>query len=179
LYHDAFCNGLERAVERQGEAGMAYTLSEAARATGVSKSTLSRELKSGVISGSKDTKGRYQIEAAELHRVHPPLSSAGTDGTDQKRSVKRSATAGTDAGTASETHEINLLQVKLEAVEQRLSDRDRELIHTQETVQDLRDRLDTAEQRRDEAVTKLTALIEDHRPEAAKRSLWGWLRRSG
>ena len=166
-------------MERKGEAGMTYTLSEAARATGVSKSTLSRELKSGVISGSKDAKGRYQIEAAELHRVHPPLSSVGTAGTNQSRSVKRSATAGTDGGTAHETHEISLLQLKLEAAEQRLADRDRELTHTQETVQDLRDRLDTAEQRRDEAVTKLTALIEDHRPEAAKPSRWGWLRRSG
>jgi hypothetical protein len=158
---------------------MAYTLSEAARATGVSKSTLSRELKSGVVSGSKDAKGRYQIEASELHRVHPALSGGETVGTPQSRSMKRSATAGAGVGTANETHEISLLQLKLEAAQQRLSDRDRELTRTEDTVKDLRDRLDTAEQRRDEAVTKLTALIEDHRPEAVKRSRWGWLRRSG
>lgn len=54
---------------------MAYTLGEAARATGVSKTSLRRALDAGRISGSRDELGRWQIEPAELHRVYPPAST--------------------------------------------------------------------------------------------------------
>ncbi len=52
---------------------MPYTLGQAAKATGLSKPTLSEAIKKGRISGSKDEFGRYQIDPAELHRVYPPL----------------------------------------------------------------------------------------------------------
>ena len=55
---------------------MAYTLGQAAKATGLSKPTLSDAIKKGRISASKDDFGRYQIDPAELHRVYPPLSKA-------------------------------------------------------------------------------------------------------
>ena len=52
---------------------MAYTLGQAAKATGLSKPTLSEAIKRGRISANKDDFGRYQIDPAELHRVYPPL----------------------------------------------------------------------------------------------------------
>ena len=52
-----------------------YTLGTAAKATGVSKSTLSRALKDGTISGRKQPDGSYEIDPAELHRVYPPVQS--------------------------------------------------------------------------------------------------------
>lgn len=52
---------------------MAYTLGQAAKATGLSKPTLSDAIKKGRISASKDDFGRYQIDPAELHRVYPPF----------------------------------------------------------------------------------------------------------
>jgi DNA-binding MurR/RpiR family transcriptional regulator len=55
---------------------MSYTLSEAAAACGVNKSTVLRAVKSGRISGTKDEFGAWHVEAAELHRVFPPAASA-------------------------------------------------------------------------------------------------------
>lgn len=50
---------------------MKYTLGQAAKATGKAKGTISNALKQGRLSGSKNDKGQYQIDAAELHRVYP------------------------------------------------------------------------------------------------------------
>jgi excisionase family DNA binding protein len=50
---------------------MHYTLGQAAKATGKSKSVVQRAIKNGTISAVKDGYGQYQIEASELHRVFP------------------------------------------------------------------------------------------------------------
>ena len=55
---------------------MAYSIGEAAKAVGVSKSTLSRAVKNGRISATKLEDGSYSIDPAELHRVYPPVASA-------------------------------------------------------------------------------------------------------
>ena len=56
---------------------MSYTLGEAARAVGKSKGTISKAIKSGKISAVKQENGSFRIEAAELHRVYPPVSGVG------------------------------------------------------------------------------------------------------
>ena len=60
---------------------MPYTLAAAAAATGLSKTTIFRAIKSGKISGSKDVNGQWQVEPAELHRVYPPFAE-GAECTD-------------------------------------------------------------------------------------------------
>ena len=55
---------------------MSYTLAAAAAACGVNKSTVLRAIKAGKISGTKDEHGEWHIEAAELHRVYPPVAAA-------------------------------------------------------------------------------------------------------
>ena len=50
---------------------MPYTLGQAAKATGKSKSTLQTAIKKGRISASRDDLGQYQIDPSELHRVYP------------------------------------------------------------------------------------------------------------
>jgi excisionase family DNA binding protein len=57
---------------------MSYTLGTAARATGVSKSTIYRAIKAGRMSASRADTGDYAIDPAELHRVFPPLDSDAT-----------------------------------------------------------------------------------------------------
>src|SRR4051794_33314847 len=54
---------------------MGYTLGQAAKATGLSKMTIQRALKSGRLSGHKDDTGAYQIDASELHRVFPTVTA--------------------------------------------------------------------------------------------------------
>src|SRR5215207_4419219 len=50
---------------------MRYTLGQAAKATGTSKMTIQRALKTGRISGDKDETGAYSLDPAEVHRVFP------------------------------------------------------------------------------------------------------------
>src|SRR3954468_24001306 len=54
---------------------MSYTLAEAAAACGLDKSTVRRAVRSGRISGTRDDLGVWHVEAAELHRVFPPVQS--------------------------------------------------------------------------------------------------------
>jgi hypothetical protein len=57
---------------------MSYTLAAAAAACGLNKSAVLRAIKVGKISGIKDEHGEWHIEAAELHRVYPPVAAAAT-----------------------------------------------------------------------------------------------------
>ena len=54
---------------------MSYTLGTAAKATGKSKATISRAIRSGRISAKKTKGGSYEIDPAELHRVFHPNSN--------------------------------------------------------------------------------------------------------
>jgi excisionase family DNA binding protein len=57
---------------------MAYTLTEAATATGLSRSTIFRAIKSGRISATR-IEGNFSIEPVELHRVFPAVSEKRAD----------------------------------------------------------------------------------------------------
>jgi DNA-binding transcriptional MerR regulator len=54
---------------------MKYTAGQAAKATGVATSTITRALKSGKISGEAQKSGGWLIDPAELHRVFPPVAA--------------------------------------------------------------------------------------------------------
>jgi excisionase family DNA binding protein len=85
---------------------MSYTLGMAARATGLSKSTVYRAIKAGRLSASRAEAGDYQIDPAELHRVFPiadPEPARSSNG-----AVKRGA-------TPPEQDEIALENARLEA----------------------------------------------------------------
>ena len=49
---------------------MTYTLGEAARTVGKSKSTIKRSIEAGRISAEKNAFGVWEIDPAELHRVY-------------------------------------------------------------------------------------------------------------
>lgn len=93
---------------------MSYTLGEAAKAVGKSKATISKAIKSGKISATRNEDGSFEIQAAELHRVYPPVSS--TVETEQKETPKE-----TGANTEKD-NELIELRVKLEAANQRITD---------------------------------------------------------
>ena len=119
---------------------MSYTLGEAAKATGKSKPTIQRAIKSGRISAERKADGSYEIDPAELHRVFPPLSVTSNDTGEMKQSVPPVTPAVLQA-------ELDGLRGEMEQVK---SERD-----------DLRRRLDMeSEERR-----KLTALLTDQRAE--------------
>ena len=50
---------------------MHYTLGEAAKETGKSKTTIKRAIDRGRLSAKKNNNGEWEIDPAELHRVYP------------------------------------------------------------------------------------------------------------
>jgi hypothetical protein len=127
---------------------MVYTLGEAARATGKSKATISKAIKSGRVSASKDETGTFQIDPSELHRVYPPTVSS-----EHKE---------TPANTLKETDidwSIRELQARLEAAHERLSDKET-------VIADLREDRDRWRQ-------QATALLSDQRPRGLFNRLFG------
>jgi excisionase family DNA binding protein len=53
----------------------AYTLAQAAEATGLNRSTILRAIKSGKISGARDSQGAWSVEPVELHRAFAPAEA--------------------------------------------------------------------------------------------------------
>jgi len=87
-----------------------YTLGTAAKATGKSKATISKALKLGRISGTKGADGVFHIDPAELHRVYPPISQSETPNSEPDN---------THTGIL-----IRELETRLEAAQQRLTDKE-------------------------------------------------------
>ena len=65
---------------------MGYTLGQAAKAVGMSKTSILRSIKAGRISAGRDEFGQWAIEPCELHRVYPPLTddTATGNGTEER-----------------------------------------------------------------------------------------------
>lgn len=118
---------------------MAYTLGEAAKATGKSKATISKAIKSGRISAHKDETGTFHIDPSELHRVYKPATQSEHNETPVNTTEK----ADID-GT------IRELQARLEAARERLSDKE-------SVIADLKEDRDRWRQ-------QATALLTDQRP---------------
>ncbi len=116
---------------------MTYTLGEAAKATGKSKPTISRAIKSGKISGKKDDNGQYELDPAEVHRVFPKLQPASND----TGTMKQDETPNNDS----------VLQAEIEALQKLLAVKDDQISDLKEDRENWR-----------QQAQKVTALIEDH-----------------
>ena len=89
-----------RISSRNGAQQMSYTLGQAAKAVGMSKTSILRSIKAGRISAGRDELGQWAIEPCELHRVYPPLTddTATGNGTEE-RGVTGGETALAEANT--------------------------------------------------------------------------------
>jgi predicted nucleic acid-binding Zn-ribbon protein len=118
---------------------MVYTLGEAAKATGKSKATISKAIKSGRISALKDETGTFHIDPSELQRVYPIAVYS------EQKETPENTHANADSIIT-----IRELQARLEAANERLSDKEA-------VIADLRDDRDRWRQ-------QATALLTDQRP---------------
>lgn len=140
------------------------SLKQAAELTGKSKSTLTRAIKDGRLSASRQGDGVYAIDPAELARAYPLTMTYNAE---------VDASYGAPRNSKTELDDAAVLQLKLVLLtdererERTAAKREREQLV--ETVADLRARLDRAEQR-------MTALISDQKPK--KRPSW-WRREKG
>lgn len=90
-----------------------FTLGEASKATGISKPTLSKALKSGKLSYVEKTTAGYKIEASELFRVYPRQPQ-------ETEKAEQSA-------TPKETRDNSILQAKLDAQEKLMQRMEQEI----------------------------------------------------
>ena len=124
-----------------------YTLGAAAKATGKSKATISKALKSGRISGRKDDDGVFHIDPSELHRVYPSISQS------EREETPESEPENTHTNTL-----VRELETRLEAAQQRLNDKN-------EVIDDLREDRDRWRQ-------QATSLLEDKRSRTILQKLF-------
>jgi len=149
-----------------------YTIGTAAKATGKSKSTISRDIDKGKISAVKNEDGSYSIDPAELHRVYPPVSQSNGSSNGQSNDSQPVNFA---AGTGELEGELQHLRERLSSLE---LEREREREQLTDQIEDLRRRLDRTEEDRREKDRQLTALLTDQRQKAeapapnAGRGFW-------
>lgn len=136
-----------------GRDGMGLTLRQAAEQCGASRSTIHRALKSGKMSGIKAKDGAWSIDPSELARVFPWDVSGPV-----QRDMTDRARDGEDHGAAVLAMQVQMLESQLE--------------RERDTVEDLRRRLDRAEDR----VLALTMQARQEPPrEPLGRSWWAKL----
>jgi hypothetical protein len=149
-----------------------YTIGTAAKATGKAKSTISKAISSGMISATKNQDGSYSIDPAELHRVFPAEASANGP---EKHHLD-------DLEPSDLRFENGRLQGELKQLLERMAEldtmHDRERKQLNEQLEDLRRRLDRADEERREKDRQLTSLLTDQRqqaetpPAVAGRGFW-------
>jgi len=154
---------------------MQYTAGEAAKATGKNIATITRAIKSGKISASKDALGAWRIEPSELHRVFPALAQVL-----QNSEMQQNAISTQDH----EANSVRTLQEELAVLRERVRSQNQLLADRADQIADLRTRLDQeGEERR-----KLAAILTDQRSLSVEvspaepvspslhRSWWPWRR---
>ena len=133
---------------------MSYTLGDAAKAAGKSKTTIHRAIRSGKISATKAEDGSYSIDPSELHRVFPAVTGK-TPSVPSVPSLRNEM-----------EHRINTLEALRIQLEMQEKERERERSLLQETIADLREDRDKWRQ-------QATALLEDKRPKGFFTRLLG------
>jgi hypothetical protein len=88
---------------------MSYTLGQAAKAVGMSKTSILRSIRAGRISAGRDEFGQWAIEPCELHRVYPAL----TDDTGTGNGTGERAVAGGDTAVAEANARAALAEARL------------------------------------------------------------------
>lgn len=118
------------------------SLRQAVEQFDVSRPTLTKALKKGNISGSKDAKGVWSVDPSELTRVYKPRHK------EQENEHQ--------LGRLENTTDFNYLKGKVDALEAQL--------------EDLKEQRDRAEERASNSDARLYGLLQDLRP--TKRSWW-------
>ena len=135
------------------------TLAEAAKETGLTKPAILKAIQKGRVSATKDDKGQWLIDPAELFRVYSPT-------------VKKEM-GETQTGSFELLLKHKELEVKLAVTEKRLLDKESEIENFRAQVDDLR----SERERWRIQAEQITRLLTDQREkeQARKPRFWDWL----
>jgi hypothetical protein len=136
-----------------------FTLAEAAKETGLTKPAILKAIQKGRVSATKDDKGQWLIDPAELFRVYSP--------TVKKEMVE------TQTGNFELLLKLREMEAKLGVTEKRLLDKEAEIENFRAQVDDLR----TERERWRIQAEQITRLLTDQREkeQARKPRFWDWL----
>lgn len=135
------------------------TLAEAAKETGLTKPGILKAIQKGRVSATKDDKGQWLIDPAELFRVYSPT-------------VKKEM-GETQTGSFELLLKLKELEAKLAVTEKRLLDKESEIENFRAQVDDLR----SERERWRIQAEQITRLLTDQREkeQARKPRFWDWL----
>jgi excisionase family DNA binding protein len=135
------------------------TLAEAAKETGLTKPAILKAIQKGRVSATKDDKGQWLIDPAELFRVYSPT-------------VKKEM-GETQTGSFELLLKLKELEAKLAVTEKRLLDKESEIENFRAQVDDLR----SERERWRIQAEQITRLLTDQREkeQARKPRFWDWL----
>jgi hypothetical protein len=137
---------------------MSYTLGQAARSVGMSKTSILRSIKAGRISAGRNEFGQWAIEPCELHRVYPAV----TDDTDTSNGTEERAVTGGETALAEANARAALAEARLSDFKSMLDD-----------IREQRDRW----QQQAERVAALAITDQRKEPAPAQPQSWRrWLR---
>lgn len=136
------------------------SLSQAAREAGVSKSTVHRSIKNGRLSATRHEDGTYSIAPSELFRAFP-RNPSGTASWDSTQPILEHPGPPSGLSPSPSPEQAAILQVKVDMLTAQLE-------REKETVEDLRRRLDRAEDR-------LLSLSPPKEAEVKPKRFWTWL----
>lgn len=144
--------------EHYGEQPMALTIGEAAQQTGKSKSTLSRAIKQGKISASRNDDGSFSIAESELFRVYKRVWSATVEAV-PNATLDANATRN---ATPEKDIEIATLRAELHAA--------------REKIDDLKQMADEIREDRDNWRQQANRLLAAPQQQEKKKGFWDRLR---
>lgn len=150
-----------------------FSIRDAAREAGVSKTSILRAIQSGRMSAPRKDDGGYAIDPAELFRVFPPKASEGHRDAPGTRSEGQTVPIDGPHGTELVTARTSDLEVRLAKAEAQLE-------ALKEIVEIERKRAEDLRQERDKW-SSLAEATQRQLVDHTKRSsggLFGWLKRN-
>ncbi len=128
---------------------MKLNKSRAAKAVGISRTTLNKDIDLGKVSSEKDKRNRVVIDVSELQRAYGEVDISGVSNTVHTGQDNAKKTMSYDA----------VVQVKDELIEHLKTELEQERCRTE----DIKNRLDESERERRDKDRTLTALLTDQR----------------
>src|SRR5215213_6965477 len=160
---------------RRGNAMPFYTVGQAARLTGKSKPTITRAIKAGVLSATRNDDGSYSIDAAELARVFG--LSADSDVTLASNVIRNVTRSETPDVPGTLWRENELLREMLGQRDGVIDDLRRRLDEKRAERRQTADRLAAAQERIAALLTDQRAITPAPAPVPEHRPWWRWRRR--
>ncbi len=129
-----------------------FTLGQAAKETGVAKTTIARAIKNGRLSASKNDKGEYSIDPSELFRVYKRNTGNKSHNTEMKQDTTPNDPATLQAAILEER--VRGLEDKIQLLERQLEKAEGRADTVQLLLNDQRERQDRS------FTSKLAALFK-------------------